>query len=91
MSLVERLDGLMDLEFARKLLLWISAGALVLIPVDALSIYTQKPKPAPAGPAVRAKAPPGLDPEESVLAAFDKSPLIGGLASGLSVPALRAS
>lgn len=91
MSLVERVNRLMDLELAKKSLLLFSAGLLILIPADGLSIYLQKTRPIQSGSPSQEKAPLKLDPEESYLTAFEGSTLFGNASLGLSAPVLQAS
>lgn len=80
----------MDLELICKWLLIFAAGALALIPIDAMAVYLPRTGRASSAPAAAQGPSAELDPEASYLREFEGSALFG-YASGISAPALQAS
>ncbi len=93
MNFVQRLDNTIDLELARKILLGLSAGVLVLIPADGIWTHLRK---FPGEQMHLSNAPVqtmGKSPE--TLAAyqtvFEKNTLFGTVSNNSQTPALKSS
>lgn len=92
MNRMEYLDRYVDIGLFKKAFLWLSAGILVLIPLDGILIRFEKPNPERSAPEVLQQTPTlSIEPEASYLALFDRNTLFGRGVSEPSLTALRAS
>lgn len=91
MSILERINGCIDLELARKALLSLSAAALIGIPLDGAWIYFQKAKPTQVSAISQGKNIREVESRESYLAVFDRTALFGAASSSQSTPLLLGS
>jgi hypothetical protein len=90
MNFVEKINGAVDLELGKKILIFASVAALVLIPLNGLLIQLRNIKPIRSAPVLK-EASQEMESESSYQTAIESSALFGGVAGGLSTPALHAS
>lgn len=92
MNLIQRLDSTIDLEVARKVLLGLCVGVLVLIPIDALWISFGKiPAVSPQSHALAQGARKPVENLAEYQKTFEKNTIFGIVAGNSPTMAVRSS